>query len=265
MTPLFVNVWPVSGQWVDGCFAHYAAPDEPGDLKPCKHSVLPGQHKDAPAVQVPTPITGVVKSFNGRMFCQNKPLLVVDVPGSIAKQENKSPSLVNQQHVTVIAALVKELVAGEIVQGEDIVVLSGYDAQYCCVLAAVGGLKMVFPDSSMRNVLVKKIDRFQEGEREVVIFDITGTKTAGFLQQGNRLNVALYRIRETSPWTVRGHHIVQTTFSSQETLFLCTQELTPTLSSRPTSQIPDMLPMHVVYNSLQAKLVRIASMDIRAT
>jgi DNA replication ATP-dependent helicase Dna2 len=117
-----------------------------------------------------------------------RPLVFVDVPEQIGARSGKT----SQAQARVVRKLVVALLRGGIPQRE-IGVIAPFRAQ-------VGAIRMRLAAAGIADVLVDTVDRFQGGERPVILFSFGGhvAETPGgrglsFLADPHRLNVALTR------------------------------------------------------------------------
>lgn len=136
------------------------------------------------------PISSIAQEVFKKYFNVNSYVLMLDVVGSRDGYGLRS-SKQNKDQATVgllVARLLKE--AG--VKSKDIVFISGYDAQVKLNQKAIRGTKtrMTSEDSTAAT-----IDSYQGRENEVVILELVGTKSLGFLAEPERINVAISRSR----------------------------------------------------------------------
>jgi DNA replication ATP-dependent helicase Dna2 len=126
----------------------------------------------------------------GRVLDPAHPVIFIDVPLEPDERGRKE----NKSQATVVRNLVGELRRLG-VAAEDIGVIAPYRAQ-------VGAIRARLVASGETDVLVDTVDRFQGGERPVILYSFGGGGASSwggrgpdFLADPNRLNVALTRAR----------------------------------------------------------------------
>ncbi|KAJ6133047.1 hypothetical protein N7471_008262 [Penicillium samsonianum] len=134
-----------------------------------------------------------LRNFNKNRFGVETNLLFVDVCPSEVEISNYSKK--NEAHASVAVALCKELLGLKKFSSKDIIILVPYEAQFRTYLKFLALDHRNDPSLGLDKLPVKKIDSFQGGESPIVIFDMTVTTHAGFLDDKTRLNVALSRAR----------------------------------------------------------------------
>lgn len=92
-------------------------------------------------------------------------------------------------------ALCKELLGLKRFSPRDIVILVPYEAQFRTYVKFLIHEHQNDHSLDLDKLSVRKIDSFQGGESPIVIFDMTVTTHAGFLDDKTRLNVALSRAK----------------------------------------------------------------------
>lgn len=92
-------------------------------------------------------------------------------------------------------ALCKELLGLKRFSPKDIVILVPYEAQFRTYVKFLIHEHQNDHSLDLDKLSVRKIDSFQGGESPIVIFDMTVTTHAGFLDDKTRLNVALSRAK----------------------------------------------------------------------
>lgn len=131
--------------------------------------------------------------FNKRRFGVETNLLFLDISRSEVEIENHSKK--NRSHAAAAIALCKELLALKRFSPRDIVILVPYEAQFRTYLKFLTHEHQIDHSLDLDKLSVRKIDSFQGGESPIVIFDMTVTTHAGFLDDKTRLNVALSRAK----------------------------------------------------------------------
>lgn len=152
--------------------------------------------EDAPAVKQPRSLTTSLKAFNQTYYRRASTLLLLDNPHGQAFSVGATRSLVNLANVAVAINLVVRLIEASVAQPHDIVILTPYHAQYNRYMSALYRLQEAKPDWKLGELLIRKVDAFQGGERPLVVLDLTVSTGVGFLREANRLNVALSRAQE---------------------------------------------------------------------
>ncbi|CAI7606085.1 unnamed protein product [Penicillium glandicola] len=134
-----------------------------------------------------------LRNFNKQRFGMESNLLFVDVYPSKVVIENCSKK--NETQACVAIALCKELLGLTKFSSKDIIILVPYEAQFRTYLKFLRLDHQHDPSLGLDKLSVKKIDCFQGGESSIVIFDMTVTTHAGFLDDKTRLNAALSRAK----------------------------------------------------------------------
>ncbi|KAK4869983.1 hypothetical protein LT330_005707 [Penicillium expansum] len=134
-----------------------------------------------------------LRDFNKKRFGVETNLLFIDVCPSEVEIEYHSKK--NTTHAAVSIALCKELLGLEGFSSKDITILVPYEAQFRNHLKYLTLEHRNDRSLGLDKVSMKKIDSFQGGESPIVIFDMTVTTHAGFLDDKTRLNVALSRAK----------------------------------------------------------------------
>jgi superfamily I DNA and/or RNA helicase len=111
----------------------------------------------------------------------DKPVVFIDVPGSEAMEGGSRFNSLETE--AVVKALADLLEAG--VPVGSVGVIAPYRAQ-------VKTIRALLP---RRGFEVNTVDSYQGREKEVIVFSATGTRDMGFVEDVNRLNVALTRAR----------------------------------------------------------------------
>lgn len=104
-------------------------------------------------------------------------------------------SYANSAHCTTAFDVVFKIHESLEIPLEDIVILTGYDAQWRSYIEETDRRKSSHPSVDWQQVKVHKIETFQGNESDVVIFDMVRTRSMGFMRHFQRLNVALSRGR----------------------------------------------------------------------
>ncbi|KAJ5472749.1 hypothetical protein N7530_006750 [Penicillium desertorum] len=133
-----------------------------------------------------------LRGFNKMRFGVETNLLFIDVFPSEVEISNHSKK--NETHASVAIALCKELLDSK-VSPKDIIILVPYEAQFRTYLKNLTLDHRNDTSLGLDKLSVKKIDSFQGGESPIVIFDLTVTTHAGFLDDKTRLNVGLSRAK----------------------------------------------------------------------
>ncbi|KGO37157.1 hypothetical protein PEXP_001820 [Penicillium expansum] len=134
-----------------------------------------------------------LRDFNKKRFGVETNLLFIDVCPSEVEIQYHSKK--NTAHAAISIALCKELLGLEGLSSKDIIILVPYEAQFRNYLKYVTLEHRNDRSLGLDKVSVKKIDSFQGGESPIVIFDMTVTTHAGFLDDKTRLNVAISRAK----------------------------------------------------------------------
>ncbi|KAJ5520337.1 hypothetical protein N7463_000790 [Penicillium fimorum] len=127
-----------------------------------------------------------LRSFNKERFGVETKLLFVDVCPNTAETENCSKK--NTTYAAVAIVLCKELLGLKKFSSKDITILVPYEAQFRTYLKFLTLDHRNDCSLGLDKLSVKKIDSFQGGESPIVIFDITVTTHAGFLDDKTCLN-----------------------------------------------------------------------------
>jgi hypothetical protein len=104
-------------------------------------------------------------------------------------------SFVNHSHISLALDLAHDLHTSLSVALEDIVILTGYEAQRRAYIVEQGRRQHAHSEVKWMEIRAHVIETFQGNEAKVVIFDVVRTKEMGFMRSYRRLNVALSRGR----------------------------------------------------------------------
>ncbi|KAG2418551.1 hypothetical protein HFD88_001652 [Aspergillus terreus] len=122
------------------------------------------------------------------------PLVYLDNPSGDAQRDGPNSSY-NLSNAMAPLALMKYLLADEVLPGREMVILTPYQAQWMRYLDYLARLRKQRPDLRVADVSAFKTDSLQGAEAPVVIVDLLVTTKAGFVGQANRLNVSLSRAK----------------------------------------------------------------------
>ncbi|CAI7602825.1 unnamed protein product [Penicillium crustosum] len=109
--------------------------------------------------------------------------------------DHESTSNETASFLLATIALCKELLGLKRFSPRDIVILVPYEAQFRTYVKFLIHEHQNDHSLDLDKLSVRKIDSFQGGESPIVIFDMTVTTHAGFLDDKTRLNVALSRAK----------------------------------------------------------------------
>jgi superfamily I DNA and/or RNA helicase len=108
-------------------------------------------------------------------------LVFIDVPGA---ETTEGGSRFNSLEIEAVVKVLADLLEAGVPTG-GIGVIAPYRAQ----------VKTIRAQLPRRGFEVNTVDSYQGREKDVIVFSATGTRDMGFVEDANRLNVALTRAR----------------------------------------------------------------------
>ncbi len=127
-----------------------------------------------------------IKNFMKEAYQVKNLVLMIDVKDTTEQIENSWCNLVN---ATVCMNMMKTLL--KTFESKHLAIISPYQAQQKVYYCALYQLQSKLKKKDLQAIQNKTIDSFQENEADIIILNLVITKKLGFMQEMNRLNIAL--------------------------------------------------------------------------
>lgn len=217
LTPIVLSkdsINPFANQRKQSLFSRLILAGLPSTFLPVQHRMHPtisdpinkifyqGRLIDGANVLVPSTTTQKIQAFNRNRFSEGRndqnglPFLVIDINKGQSERERGSKSIYNEDHVKWICKLVLDLLSSQTVTGEQLLIVTPYDADYRDLSGAIRLLAEAYSCvPSLNDIRVAKVDAIQGTESDVVIANFPSTRGAGFMKSAGRLNSMLSRAK----------------------------------------------------------------------